>query len=59
MLCELLEGLFMYIYKLLVIFITFWTLLCCPVLYAAVDWDVKSDTWVARDALGRDLPGYA
>ena len=22
------------------------------------DWDVKSDTWVATDALGRELPGY-
>ncbi len=23
-----------------------------------VDWDLKSDTWVATDALGRKLPGY-
>lgn len=25
----------------------------------AVDWDMKSDNWVATDALGRKLPGYA
>jgi len=24
----------------------------------AADWDLKSDTWVATDALGRTLPGY-
>ncbi len=24
----------------------------------AADWDLKSDTWVATDALGRKLPGY-
>jgi len=31
-------------------------------MYAPADsqpWDVKADTWVGRDALGRELPGYA
>lgn len=35
-------------------------LLLAPGLSAgAVDWDTKSDTWVATDALGRTLPGYS
>ena len=33
-------------------------LVVCPGLLHAQTWDLKSDTWVATDALGRKLPGH-
>lgn len=35
------------------------TALCRGAPAAPESWDVQSDTWVATDALGRTLPGYA
>lgn len=34
------------------------TLLISSLPVCAADWDTKSDTWTATDALGRKLPGY-
>lgn len=46
------------IIKSLHVFLVLMTLAASQEIFAAQSWDVRSDTWVATDAVGRKLPDY-